>query len=174
MNLLFKPTTEKDLPFYIDCFLDKEFQYMLFGNSPIKRHQLKSFLENNKNDKKYVLWTEIQGEQIAVGFVHFNHIDGNQYLYLGGIHPRYFNSGIGVLVSIASLSLFWDINKDASFTTGIYKHNPRSLKLHMAIGFVITDVTKDKYLLYLDKDGLNKDFTEKIKKRISYELVTAY
>lgn len=172
MNFFFKQTTETDLPFYTECFQNKEFQYMLYGNSPLKLCQLANYTAKNNKDYKFVFSSENEGVMVTLGFTHFYYKIDNQYIYIGGIHPDYFNSGLGVSASIAALSLFYDFNGQASFETGIYKHNLRSLRLHLAIGFVITEESKEKYILSLDKEGFNNKFVFNVKKRIKYQLIT--
>ena len=68
--------------------------------------------------------------------------------------------------SIAMLSLIYELMPNIKITTGIYKHNPRSLKADLAIGFTITSETDEKWLLKLTKDGFNNDFVWRIKSRI--------
>ena len=120
---------------------------------------------------KFVILLEKQGEKIAFGFVHFYHLIDSQYTYVGGIHPVYFNSGLGAYASVAAISFFCDFNERALLKTSIYKHNLRSLRLHLAIGFVITEERKDMYEMLLDKEHFNNNFVLNVKKRVSYQLV---
>lgn len=171
MKWYFKQATISDLPFYYECFFDKEFQYMLYGNSPLKLSQLENYIAKNSKDYKFVISLDKQVKNCMVGFAHFYHNFDNQYTYVGGIHPNFFNSGLGTLASTAALSLFYDINEQASFDTAIYKHNLRSLRLHLALGFNIIKETEEMYYLSLNKDDFNNDFAMNIRKRLYYQLV---
>ena len=66
------------------------------------------------------------------------------------------------------LSLVYKLIPSVKITTGIYKHNPRSLKADLAIGFTITREADEKWLLELTKDGFNNDFVRKIKLEMEY------
>lgn len=168
MQFYFKQSTEADLPFYTECFQNEEFQYMLYGDCPLRLSQLENYIAGNGKDYKFVVFADNKSEKIKVGFVHFYHDVDDRYTFIGGIHPVFFNSGLGASASVASLSFFYDINRRASFVTGIYKHNRRSLRLHLAIGFVITEETKEMYVLSLDKKHFDNDFVRSIKNRINY------
>ena len=171
MQIYFKRTSAADLSFYSECFQNSEFQYMLYGNCPLKLCQLEHYIAKSSKDYKFVCSLENHGKKIPIGFVHFYHIKNNQYTYIGGIHPDYFNKGLGALASIAALSLFYDIYGQATFDTGIYKHNLRSLRLHLAIGFVIKEETEEMYILLLNKESFNNSFVLRVKKRINYQLI---
>lgn len=171
MNLFFKRTTESDIPFYTDCFQNREFQYMIYGDSPLNLIQLKNYIDRNDRDYKFVVTLEKHSENVTIGFVHFYYYNENTYTFVGGLLPKYINSGLGVSASIAALSLLFEIKKHVSIETGIYKHNPRSLKIMLAIGFIITEEKKEKYILLLDNDGFNNDFVLNIRKKINYQLI---
>jgi RimJ/RimL family protein N-acetyltransferase len=145
---------------------------MLYGDCPLRLSQLDDYISKNNKDYKFVILLEKDAGIITIGFVHFYHNFDNQYTYVGGIHPDFFNSGLGASASVAALSLFYEINRQASFDTAIYKHNLRSLRLHLAIGFIITKETKDMYMLLLNKENFNNKFVLNIKKRIFYQLIS--
>lgn len=171
MLFSFRHTVESDIVFYTECFQNEEFQYMLYGQYPLKPHQLKKYIANNDKDYKFVFSVDKNGASTIVGFSHFYYTSPDLYTYIGGIHPLYFNSGLGAYASIASISLFLSINNEASLTTGIYKHNTRSLKLHRAIGFSLYKETLDKYILDLNRDTFNNPFVLNLKRRIQYRLI---
>lgn len=173
MLFYFKRTTEADLSFYSECFQNREFQYMLYGDCPLNLRQLDNYIAWNNKDYKFVVSLEKQGKKVAIGFAHFYHNKDNHYTYVGGLHPDLFNSGLGASASIAALSFFFDINGLASIDTGVYKHNLRSLKLNLAIGFVITKETDDMYMLLLNKESFNNNILVlNIRKRNSYQLIS--
>ena len=66
------------------------------------------------------------------------------------------------------LSLLYDLNPSVKISTGIYKHNSRSLKVDLSIGFTITNETDDKWLLKLTPNGFNNDFVKHMKRKIKY------
>lgn len=173
MHFYFKQTTESDLSFYSECFHNSEFQYMLYGNSPLNLNKLRTYIARNSKDYKFVCILENQGKKVTIGFAHFYHNSFNRYTYVGGLHPNYFNSGLGALASVAALSLFYDINGQiTAIDTGVYKHNLRSLKLNLAIGFVITEEKEDMYMLLLDKKCFSNGFVLKMKEKFVYHQIS--
>lgn len=145
---------------------------MLYGDCPLKLSQLDNYISKNNKDYKFVILLEKGAKIITIGFVHFYYNFDNQYTYVGGIHPDFFNSGLGALASVAALSLFYEINRQASFDTAIYKHNLRSLRLHLAIGFIIVNETEEMYFLFLNKENFNNNFVMNVRRRIYYQLVS--
>lgn len=167
MHFSFRHTSLADIDFYTECFYNDEFQYMLYHNDPINVNNLERYIADNGKDIKFIgSIMDEDGFLKDVGFAHFYYKEENAYTYVGGVHPKYFNHGYGVYASIAMLSLIYDLYPNIKITTGIYKHNQRSLKADLAIGFTITSETDDKWLLQLTKDGFNNDFVWRIKSRI--------
>lgn len=171
MHFSFRRTSAKDIDFYIECFRNEEFQFMLYHNDPLNVNSLERYIADNGKDIKFIgSIMDEEGNLKDVGFAHFYHKEENAYTYVGGVHPRYFNHGYGVYASIAMLSLIYELMPNIKITTGIYKHNPRSLKADLAIGFTITSETDEKWLLKLTKNGFNNDFVWRIKNKLTYQL----
>lgn len=171
MHFSFRRTSAKDIDFYIECFRNEEFQFMLYHNDPLNVNSLERYIADNGKDIKFIgSIMDEEGNLKDVGFAHFYHKEENAYTYVGGVHPIYFNHGYGVYASIAMLSLIYDLYPKVKITTGIYKHNQRSLKADLAIGFTITCETDEKWLLELTKEGFNNDFVRRVKLKMKYQL----
>lgn len=167
MRFSFRRASINDIDFYTECFQNEEFQYMLYHNEPLNINRLEHYIIDNGKDLKFIgSIKDDDGCLKDVGFAHFYYKEENAYTYVGGVHPKYFNHEYGVYASIAMLSLIYELMPNIKITTGIYKHNPRSLKADLAIGFTITSETDEKWLLKLTKDGFNNDFVWRIKSRI--------
>ena len=166
MQFTFRPPNETDYSFYSECFRNEEFKYMLLGNGRLKHDPLDWFTHNNEQDLRYVISLKDKNENSRIGMVLFLLRDDGKYAYLGGIHPRYFNSGLGGYASIAAISLFFDIYPNIPLLTGIFKYNTRSINLHMAIGFTITNETTSEYDMELNKDTFNNPFVRQIRQNI--------
>lgn len=163
-----------DIAFYAECFRNDEFHYMLYKNDPINIHRLDSYVKQNDRDLKFVGSIVNNNELVDIGFAHFYYKGENAYTYVGGIHPNFFNRGYGIYASIAMLALLYDLRGEITISTGIYKHNVRSLKADLAMGFTIIKETEDKYILALKKSELyDNSFVSKILQKIEYELVNA-
>ena len=172
MRFIFRPPNETDYSFYSECFQNEEFKYMLFGNERLIQDPLDWFMNNNDSDLRYVVSLNDKNESSRIGMVLFLLRDNGRYTYLGGIHPQFFNSGLGVYVSIAAISLFFEINPYSSYlSTGIFKYNTRSLKAHTAIGFYTTEETDSEYTLMLTKKQFENDFVMKVRNKIQYKMV---
>ncbi len=172
MNFSFRYSSIKDINFYTECFENEEFQYMLYHNEPLNINRIEHYVLDNGKDLKFVGSVEDKnGVLTDVGFAHFYYKEEGAYTYVGGVHPKYFNHGYGIYASIAMLSLFYDLKPKVKITTGIYKYNQRSLKADLAIGFILTGETEDKYLLKLTKDSFDNDFVRRIKRNMQYRLL---
>ncbi len=171
MHFSFRHTSLADIDFYIECFRNDEFQYMLYHNDPINVNNLERYIVKNDKDIKFVgSIIDESGNLKDVGFAHFYFKEENAYTYVGGIHPKYFNHGYGVYASIAMLSLIYDLMPNIKISTGIYKHNLRSLKSDLAIGFTIIKETNEKWILELTKENFNNNFVGRVKLKIKYQL----
>ena len=168
MQFSFRRTQDSDYSFYSECFHNDEFQYMMYGSDPLKLHQLEKYISRNDGDLKFVVSAEDRGDSFRVGFAHFYLREDGRYSYVGGLHPAFFNSGIGVLASVAAISLFFDIYPNIALVTGIFKHNTRSLKIHLSLGFKQFRETEEKTILALNKEDFNNDFVRSIRTRIDY------
>lgn len=168
MHFSFRHTSLADIDFYIECFRNDEFQYMLYHNDPINVNNLERYIVKNDKDIKFVgSIIDESGNLKDVGFAHFYFKEENAYTYVGGIHPKYFNHGYGVYASIAMLSLIYDLMPNIKISTGIYKHNLRSLKSDLAIGFTIIKETNEKWILELTKENFNNNFVGRVKLKIN-------
>lgn len=172
MRFSIRRASIKDIDFYTECFRNQEFQYMLYHNAPLNINRLEHYITNNGKDLKFIgSINDGNGFLKDVGFAHFYYKEINAYTYVGGVLPMYFNHGYGVYASIAMLSLIYELIPNIKITTGIYKHNPRSLKVDLAKGFTITSETDEKWFLKLTKDGFNNDFVRRIKDKLTYQLI---
>lgn len=170
MVFSFRETSISDTAFYAECFRNDEFRYMIYKNEPIDTNRLDSYVRQKDKDLKFVGSVVNKNELTDIGFAHFYYNEENTYTYVGGIHPNYFNRGYGIYASIAMLALIYDLKGEIAISTGIFKHNVRSLKADLAIGFTIIKETEDKYILALAKNDFNNRFVNKVKQRISYYL----
>lgn len=171
MHFSFRRTSIGDIDFYTECFRNEEFQYMLYHNDPINVNNLERYMADNGKDIKFIgSIMDADGNLKDVGFAHFYYKEENAYTYVGGVHPKYFNHGYGVYASIAMLSLMYDLMPNIKISTGIYKHNRRSLKADLAIGFTIINETNGKWILKLTKESFNNNFVGKVKLQINYQL----
>ncbi len=171
-HFFFRQTHTLDIGFYAECFQSREFQNMLYGDEQISLNFLKKYIQYNADDLKFICALQTkEGESVNVGFAHFYHKEQNIYTYVGGIHPKYFNTGIGVYASVAVLDLLYDLKNDSIIKTGVYKYNTRSFKMLQAIGFVVSCDTNDKTMMELSPDSFNNKFVEILKSKISYTYI---
>ena len=174
MQFLFRRSSLSDIGFYAECFCNDEFQYMLYRNDPVNVDRLERYIIDNGKDLKFVgSVKDEQGTLKDIGFAHFYYKEENAYTYVGGICPKYFNHGYGIYASVAILSLIRELKPGVVITTGIYKHNLRSLRADLAIGFTITSETYDKFLLRVPSNGFDNDFVKLVKRKISYQSLDA-
>ena len=147
---------------------------MMYGNDPLKLHQLEKYISRNNTDLKFVASIEERDERIRIGFAHFYLREDGRYSYVGGLHPTFFNSGVGVSASVSAISLFFDIYPNIDLVTGIFKHNTRSLRIHLALGFKQFRETEEKVILALKREDFNNDFVRSVRTRLEYRLIDNY
>jgi RimJ/RimL family protein N-acetyltransferase len=164
MFFQFRPATTSDLPLYKHCFANDEFHYMLYNREPIN---IDRYVNHGKDD--FVFICSIKNTQdsfVDFGFVHFYYKEENNYTYVGGLIPEYFNSGLGVYTSIAILDYMFSQIDKLVITTGVFKHNIRSLKMLNKMGFYQIKENNNKHILKLTKDEFNNNFVKHIRKKI--------
>lgn len=141
---------------------------MLYGGAHVN---IKKYIENNGVDLKYTLSFRYNVNACFddLGFANcYKKIDGG-YTYVGGIDPKYFNSGLGVKGDVAMLSYVFNRHPGIILTTGVYKYNVRSLKLTKAVGFKQIGETDNAIIFKMIKDDFNNDFSNKILNTINIE-----
>lgn len=168
MFFQFRLATTSDLPLYKHCFANDEFHYMLYNRKPIN---IDRYVNHGKDD--FVFICSIKNTQdsfVDFGFAHFYYKEENNYSYVGGLIPEYFNSGLGVYTSIAILDYMFSQIDKLVITTGVFKHNFRSLKMLKKMGFCQIKDVGDKEILKLTASTFNNQFTKHLKQNIIYSV----
>lgn len=165
MHFEYTKTTPLDIDIYTTCLNNPEFSEMLYKGEHVS---LRKYLSNTPGDYKFVGHIVTPSERKPIGFAHFYGRGNSIFNYLGGIVPEYFNSGVGLYASVGMLSTFFNIVPNASIITGIYKFNERSLKVDLALGFILERETEEKWILSLKPSGFQNAFTDKILRRITF------
>ena len=168
MHLEYTKTTQQDLNTYTACLDNPEFSEMLYRGELVN---LKKYLSDSQGDYKFVGHLVTPAERKPIGFAHFYRRENNVFNYLGGIVPYFFNSGVGLYASVGVLSTFFSIVPNASIITGIYKFNERSLKVDLALGFVLERETEEKWILSLNPINFQNAFTDKVRQRITFSYI---
>lgn len=172
MVFQFRPATISDLPLYKHCFANDEFHYMLYNREPIN---IDRYVNHGKDDFVFVCSIKnAQNNFVDFGFVHFYYKEENNYTYVGGLIPEYFNSGLGVYTSIAILDYMFRQIDELVITTGVFKYNIRSLKMLKKMGFSQIKDVEEKEILKLTASTFNNQFTNHIKKKIIYSVRPKY
>lgn len=172
MNLIFRPTSLADIELYMECFSNEEFQTMMYYNNPLKFCHLNEYISQNQKDFKFIV--EIYNKKskpIKIGFAHLYYKDETIYTYVGGLHPKLFDSGYGVYASASFLAHTITTHPDWRIQTVIYKHNVRSLKIHIKLGFRIKEEDGNRYKMELTKDSYNTEFSNYITRRVSHIVI---
>lgn len=169
MKVAIRKTNVDDLPFYRLCFSNEEFYYMIYNYEPFN---IEKYVFDDGVNLRYVCAVQNENGLFRdVGFAHFYYVDDCTYCFVGGIRPDLFNSGIGVLSSLAVISYLFDIKPDVCVTSGVFKHNPRSKKMLDALGFVRTKEDEEKILLKLTGKDFHNDFVERLMMDIEYDFI---
>lgn len=134
---------------------------MLYGGAHVN---IKKYIENNGIDIKYTCSFKFSEHDYLcdLGFANCYKKEDGTYTYIGGIDPKFFNSGLGVKGDIAMLSYIFSKHTDIILTTGVYKYNVRSLKLTRAVGFRPIRETDTVVLFQMDKANFHNTFVKSI------------
>ena len=164
----FRLTDESSIPLLQCCFSNKEFCDMLYNGDTVN---VNKYIENNGTDLKYTCSFRYPNNTsfIDLGFANcYKKADGS-YTYIGGIDPRYFNSGLGVKGDIAMLSYIFNKHPDIILTTGVFKYNIRSLKLTKSVGFNPINETETKVLYRMEKKDFYNPLVIKVLNSVTIE-----
>ncbi|NDV59108.1 GNAT family protein [Bacteroides sp. 519] len=164
MKFLIRRTSIDDIEFYQHCFSNAEFKWNLYGKDNVN---LEKYISNEEKHLKFVI-SKVEGITIEkVAFCHFYYNPkSNDYGSLGGIIPKYFNSGTGLFTSIAIFSYMFENKPDFVFKTGVFKYNQRALKAWKAIGFEPIEETDEKIILKLTIKQFQNHLVTRILKQI--------
>jgi len=162
-SFVLRKVSPNDIPLFQQCFDNKEFAHNIGEVDPFKIISLKS--------PHVVLIVSVlkQNEKCDIGFCSFYHQEKGSYLYLGGIHPKYFNSGYGLYTNVAVLSYMFDVMDANEINTVVYNYNKRSLRMLLSVGFIETRTENDLRVLKLKKETFTNEFTRWIKQKIDYQ-----
>jgi RimJ/RimL family protein N-acetyltransferase len=128
---------------------------------------INKFVSEEQQHLKHIISVISNNTVENVAFAHFYHTSIlNQYDFVGGIAPKYFNSGIGVYACVTALFYFFDAFPFVVIKTDVYKYNLRSHKMLAAVGFIYEKETKEKIMLQLNLSLFKNNFVERILMRI--------
>ena len=164
MKFKIRKTSEKDLAFYQHCFDNSEFHWNLYGNDNIN---LQKYVSKEDKHLKFIISQVDNKKTEDIAFCHFYfNPKTNDYGSLGGIAPKFFNSGLGLYSGIVIFSYLFENNPEFIFRTGVFKYNLRALKAWKAIGFKPIEETSEKIILKLTLAQFKNEFVDRILKRI--------
>ncbi|MDR1984893.1 MAG: hypothetical protein LBQ28_08725 [Prevotellaceae bacterium] len=157
-------TTPNDIGFYQYCFENSEFHWNLFGYN---YRDIKKSVSYEKRYLKYIISILGNKQQKDIAFTHFCYEDISQeYWFSGGISPQFFNSGMGIYVGVIVLKYFFKLFSSAIVKAGTYKHNKRSTKMLLALGFQIIEIRDNEIIMQITLQLFNNEFVNRVLKRI--------
>lgn len=153
-----------DYLLFQQCFDNEEFAYNIGEVDPMKIVALES------PHVVLIVSILIKNEKQDIGFCSFHWQEKGSFLYLGGVLPKYFNSGYGLYASVVVLSYMFDTIKANEINTLVYHHNKRSLRMLLAIGFHKTESSDSFAVLKLNKIAFHNEFVKLIQRKIDYQV----
>lgn len=164
MKFQIRKTSENDIAFYRLCFGNTEFHWNLYGDENMN---LKRFVSNEEKHLKFII-SKITDDKVEdIAFSHFYYDSKSKdYISLGGVAPKFFNSGMGLYASVAILRYMFKNNLQHTFRTGVFKYNKRALKVWEAIGFRKIKENDDKFILKLTLGQFENDLVHRILDKI--------
>ena len=162
MKFQIRKTSEKDITFYQYCFDNLEFHWNMYGNDNLN---LKKYISIEENHLKFIISRVDNGKIEDVAFSHFYYnSNSNDYDFVGGVAPEFFNSGIGLCAGIVVLSYMFENNPEFIFKIGVFKYNRRALKASRAIGFEPIEETREKIILKLTLAQFKNEVVDMLKR----------
>lgn len=96
-------------------------------------NQISQFMtKEHPNDIK---WVCFDGDKGFVSFVHFNVISNDSAVAIGGMVPRYLNSGLGLKYYAWCIDLYFRMGLQDKIRSNVYQENIRSCKMNIGLGF---------------------------------------
>jgi RimJ/RimL family protein N-acetyltransferase len=165
MKFQIRNTSAKDIDFYKHCLDNSEFRWNLYGKDNAVNWD--KFLSNEEKSFKFVI-SKIETNKVEdVAFCHFYYNRcSNDFGSIGGVAPKFFNSGMGLYAGVVAFSFLFESNSDYIFRTAVFKYNQRALKAWEAIGFKPIDETSEKIILINNYAQFYNEFVCRILKRI--------
>lgn len=124
-----------DIPLYAQLLRNDAWLF----NSGFKKDEyleddqiLKFLTKEHPNDIK---WVCFHGEKGFVSFVHFNVISNDCAVAIGGMVPRYLNSGLGIKYYAWCIDLYFKMGLQEKVRSNVYQENLRSCKMNIGLGF---------------------------------------
>ncbi|MDR0973026.1 MAG: hypothetical protein LBM61_03465 [Prevotellaceae bacterium] len=165
MKIAIRNTSASDILFYKKCFDNDEFHWNLYGNDCVN---LEKYLSVEDKHYKFIISKVGEYGVEDIAFCHFYYNwQTNDYGSLGGIIPKYFNTGIGLYVSVAMFAYMFKYDANLIFRTGVFKYNQRALKAWSSIGFKPTEETDSKIIMKLTFAQFENQFVKYVLGRIT-------
>lgn len=130
-----RDSTPDDIPLYTQLLRNEEWLF----NSGFKKDeyledtQILQFL--TKEHPQDIKWVCFHGDKGFVSFVHFNVISEDCALAIGGLVPRYLNSGWGLKYYAWCIDLYFKMGLREKVRSNVYQENLRSCKMNIGLGF---------------------------------------
>lgn len=165
ITFIISEVKENDFGLYFECFNNSEFIdfYSLALNKSNNQNIHDIAFNNYLHLQRFV----IKFNNRSICFCHFLEKNNNIYVS-GGITPELFNSGIGVFCAVIIYDFYITSFHPEYLNVEIKKSNLRSIKLHEALGFNITN-HNITVKMELNSTDFPNDFAKYLLNRISYE-----
>lgn len=166
--LLFRRSTESDIPFYESLLNDTEWIY----NSGFRKedfqskNQIINFIStHNDKDLKGIVVNATNNEDI--GFCHFKYLGSDKYEITGGIKKEILNKGYGVYCFVYCIDYLFNNRICTEIQSVVYEFNMRSKKINLKTGFTVSkslyyDVRKFDINILTPKNFYDNLFTKYI------------
>lgn len=131
-----------DAPFY--CQMLRNADWLTnsgFGADEFcKEEQIENFIaKEHPDDIHWLIFHERSG---FLGFVHFKVISDDYVVIIGGIAPKYLNSGLGIKLFVESIHLYFTLGGRRKLRQNVYQENLRSCKMNLAVGAELVGLKK--------------------------------
>ncbi|MCI6703358.1 MAG: hypothetical protein MR455_08600 [Prevotella sp.] len=133
-------STKGDIPLYAKLLHNAEWKRNSGFNEDnfLNNAQIELFL--SKSHPNDIRWVCFHGDKGFVAFVHFNVSEDGFATAIGGIHPQYLNSGVGLKYYTWCVDLYFKQNITKRVRSNVYQENLRSCKMNIGLGFELVSL----------------------------------
>lgn len=168
MKIITRFSEDGDSQLYKECFANHEFVDMLCSNETV---DIDDYLNDGEFKIRMIISIEGSDNKVEdIGFAQLLDNGGDCFTIIGGLLPKYFNSGFGLYSAVAVISTFFAKYPNHTLLGGVFLHNERSLRMHPLLGFKKIREQNHRGVFQLTSATFNNSFVNRIKEKIDIQI----
>lgn len=153
MVIHIRPASYSDNEFYEKCLANDEFASMLYYDD--EKWSFAEFLDDGKGIRIICSILQEDGKIEDVCFANFVNNGGDCFTIIGGLLPKYINSGLGILCATAAISFFFNSHPGCTLFSGVLYKNERSIRMTVSLGFKKIREQSRRHIFQLNEEDFH-------------------